>query len=285
MRVTIRQIQGMKKRGEHIPMLTAYDYPSARLVEAAGVPFILVGDSLGMVVLGHDSTLPVTLEVMIHHARAVVRGTTEALVVADLPFMTYNVSPEQALQNAARLMQESGVQAVKLEGGHYIASTVQRLTTCGIPVMGHLGLTPQAVHQLAGFRVQGRTAEAAQRLLDEAQALQDAGAFSLVLELVPTELARLISQTLTIPTIGIGAGAGCDGQVQVLHDILGLYEDFVPKHTKQYATLGQTIRTAVSQYAAEVRSGQFPTSAQSFGMEETILHALYGPPAKDVPPA
>jgi 3-methyl-2-oxobutanoate hydroxymethyltransferase len=190
--------------------------------------------------------------------------------------MTYNISSELALQNAGRLMQEGGVQAVKLEGGQYVASTVQRLTECGIPVMGHLGLTPQAVHQLSGFRVQGRTAETAQHLLDDALALQAAGAFSVVLELVPTELARHISQRLTIPTIGIGAGAGCDGQVQVMHDLLGLYDDFVPKHAKQFATLGQTIRAAVAQYAEEVQKGEFPTAEQSFNMDETILDTLYG---------
>jgi 3-methyl-2-oxobutanoate hydroxymethyltransferase len=276
MRLTIRQIQIMKQKGRRIPMLTAYDYTSARLIEAAGIHFILVGDSLGMVMLGYDSTLPVTLDAIIHHARAVVRGTAKALVVADLPFMTYNVSLELALQNAGRLMQEGGVQAVKLEGGHYIAPTVKRLTDCGIPVMGHLGLTPQAIHQLSGFRVQGRTAEAAQRLLDDALALQAAGAFSIVLELVPTELARHISQQLTIPTIGIGAGAGCDGQVQVMHDMLGLYDDFVPKHAKQYATLGLSIRAAVAQYAEEVQKGEFPAAEQSFNMDETVLHTLYG---------
>ena len=276
MRTTIRQIQAMKQRGRRIPMLTAYDYTSARLIEAAGVNFILVGDSLGMVMLGYDSTLPVTLDAMIHHAGAVARGATKALVVADLPFMTYNVSPELALQNAGRLMQEGGVQAVKLEGGRYIAPTVKRITDCGIPVMGHLGLTPQAVHQLSGFRVQGRTAETAQRLLDDALALQAAGAFSVVLELVPTALARHISQQLAIPTIGIGAGAGCDGQVQVLHDMLGLYDDFVPKHAKQFATLGQTIRDAAAQYVEEVEKGEFPTAAQSFDMDDAVLDALYG---------
>ncbi len=281
MRLTIRQIRRMKQRGERIAMLTAYDYTSARLAEAAGVSFLLVGDSLGMVVLGHDSTLPVTLDAMMHHARAVVRGTSKALVVADLPFMTYNVSPEQALQNAGRMMQEAGVQAIKLEGGQYIAPIVERLTACGIPVMGHLGLTPQSIHQLSGFRVQGRDTDTAQRLADDALALQQAGAFSVVLELVPTELARRISQSLAIPTIGIGAGNGCDGQVQVWHDVLGLYEDFVPKHTKQYATLGQTIRAALSQYVDDVQSGAFPAAEQSFAMDETVLDALYGPPVRD----
>ncbi len=276
MRITIRQILTMKQKSRRIPMLTAYDYTSARLIEAAGINLILVGDSLGMVMLGYDSTLPVTLDAMIHHSRAVVRGTSKALVVADLPFMTYNVSPEAALENAGRLMQEGGVQAVKLEGGQYIASTVSRITECGIPVMGHLGLTPQAVHQLSGFRVQGRTSEAAQCLLDDSLALQAAGAFSIVLELVPAALARHISRQLTIPTIGIGAGAGCDGQVQVMHDMLGLYDDFVPKHAKQYASLGQAIRGAVAQYAEEVEKGEFPTAEQSFNMDEAVLDTLYG---------
>ena len=274
MRLTIRHFRDMKRRGERIAMLTAYDYTSARLAEAAGIPLLLVGDSLGMVMLGYDSTVPVTLESIIHHARAVVRGTTKALVVADLPFMTYTVSPEQALQNAARLMQEAGVQAVKLEGGQHIAPTVQRLTTCGIPVMGHIGLTPQAVHQLAGYRVQGRSAEAAQHLVRDAQALQEAGAFSLVLELLPTALARVISESVRIPTIGIGAGNACDGQVQVWHDLLGLFEDFVPKHAKPYAKLGATIRVALSQFADEVRQGQFPTADHSFEMDETVLDTL-----------
>jgi 3-methyl-2-oxobutanoate hydroxymethyltransferase len=274
MRLTIRHIRDMKRRGERIAMLTAYDYTSARLAEAAGIPLLLVGDSLGMVMLGYDSTVPVTLEAIIHHARAVVRGTTKALIVADLPFMTYTISPEQALQNAARLMQEAGVQAVKLEGGQHIAPTVQRLTTCGIPVMGHIGLTPQAVHQLAGYRVQGRSAEAAQHLVRDAEALQEAGAFSIVLELLPTALARVMSEALRIPTIGIGAGSACDGQVQVWHDLLGLFEDFVPKHTKQYATLGATIRTALSQYAEEVRQGHFPTADHGFEMDETVLDTL-----------
>ncbi len=274
MRLTIRHIRDMKRRGERIAMLTAYDYTSARLAEAADIPLLLVGDSLGMVMLGYDSTVPVTLEAIIHHARAVVRGTTKALIVADLTFMTYTISPEQALQNAARLMQEAGVQAVKLEGGQHIAPTVQRLTTCGIPVMGHIGLTPQAVHQLAGYRVQGRSAEAAQHLVRDAQALQEAGAFSIVLELLPTALARVMSESLRIPTIGIGAGNACDGQVQVWHDLLGLFEDFVPKHTKQYTTLGATIRTALKQYAEEVRQGHFPTADHGFEMDETVLDTL-----------
>jgi len=266
MRVTIRDIQAMKERGEVISMLTAYDYTSARLVEQAGVPLILVGDSLGMVVLGYDSTLPVTLEDMIHHTRAVVRGTEKALIVGDMPFMTYQISPEEALHNAGRLIQEGGCQSIKLEGGQTMASTVRRLVDIGIPVMGHIGLTPQSVNQLGGFRVQGKTTQDAQRLIDDALAIEDAGAFALVLESIPARLASTITARLRIPTIGIGAGVGCDGQVQVLHDMLGLFEGFVPKHAKRYATLGEEIRRAVGKYVEEVQSRSFPDDAHTFRM-------------------
>jgi len=276
MRLTIRDIQAMKERGEIIPMLTAYDYTSARLVEQAGVPLILVGDSLGMVVLGHDSTLPVTLGEMIHHTRAVVRGTQKALVGGDMPFMTYQISPEQALRNAGRFMQEGGCQAIKLEGGEKMAETTRRLVQAGIPVMGHIGLTPQSVNQLGGFRVQGRTVQDARQLIDDALAIEDAGAFALVLEAVPARLAAMITERLRIPTIGIGAGAGCDGQVQVLHDMLGLFEDFVPKHAKRYAMLGEEIRRAVREYIEEVQAGTFPTEAHSFSMSEQVAEGLYG---------
>ncbi len=276
MRFTIRDIQALKDRGEIIPMLTAYDYTSARLVEQAGVPMILVGDSLGMVVLGHDSTLPVTLDEMIHHIRAVVRGTKKVLIVGDMPFMTYQISPEQALRNAGRFMQEGGCQAVKLEGGRPMAETTQRLVEAGIPVMGHIGLTPQSVNQLGGFRVQGKTVQDARRLIDDALAIEDAGAFSLVLEAVPARLSSMITERLHIPTIGIGAGAGCDGQVQVLHDMLGLFEDFVPKHAKRYAMLGEEIREAVGQYVEEVQAREFPTEAHSFSMSDQVAEGLYG---------
>jgi len=276
MRLTVRDIQAMKERGEIIPMLTAYDYTSARLVEQAGIPMILVGDSLGMVVLGHDSTLPVTLAEMIHHTRAVVRGTQKALVVGDMPFMTYQISPEQALRNAGRFMQEGGCQAVKLEGGEKMAETTRRLVQAGIPVMGHIGLTPQSVNQLGGFRVQGRTVQDARQLIDDALAIEDAGAFAVVLEAIPARLAAMITERLRVPTIGIGAGAGCDGQVQVLHDMLGLFEDFVPKHAKRYATLGEEIRRAVREYVEEVQAGAFPTEAHSFSMSDNVAEGLYG---------
>jgi 3-methyl-2-oxobutanoate hydroxymethyltransferase len=254
----------MKKRQQRIPMLTAYDYPTAKLIDAAGIPVILVGDSLGTTVLGYENTIPVTLDDVVHHTRAVARGARHALVIADLPFMTYKVSPEQALQNAARLIQDGGAQAVKLEGGAIVAETTRRLVESGLPVQGHLGLTPQSLHQIGGYRVQGRGAAAAQRLIDDAKRLQDAGAFSLVLELVPAYLAETITQALSIPTIGIGAGPFCDGQVQVIHDLLGLDPDFHPRHARRYASLAETIRDAVTRYAADVREGTFPSPAESF---------------------
>jgi 3-methyl-2-oxobutanoate hydroxymethyltransferase len=259
-------------------MLTAYDYPSARLAEEAGVDMILVGDSLGMVVLGYESTLPVTLDDMLHHTKPVVRGSHQAMVVSDLPFMTYQTSVEDAMRNAGRLIQEGGAQAVKLEGGVHMAETVRRITQIGIPVVGHIGLTPQAINQLSGYKVQGRTPEAAERLIDDAVALQQAGAFAIVLETIPAPLAELISKRLRIPTIGIGAGAGCDGQVQVWHDLLSYSTTFMPKHmprhVKQYAHVGDAMRAAIEQYAAEVRAGAFPTQKESFQMPKAALEEL-----------
>ncbi|WP_026369447.1 3-methyl-2-oxobutanoate hydroxymethyltransferase [Kallotenue papyrolyticum] len=269
MRITIHEIQAMKTRGERIPMLTAYDYTTAKALDAAGIPLILVGDSLGMVVLGYASTVPVTLEDMLHHIKAVVRGTERALIVGDLPFLTY-ATPELALRNAGRLLQEGGCQAVKLEGGAAIAPTVRRLTEAGIPVMGHLGFTPQSVNTL-GMHVQAKTAAAAQRLIEDALLLEQAGAFAIVLELIPAPLAQAVTERLRIPTIGIGAGAGCDGQVQVLHDLLGLYTDFVPRHAKQYRRLADEIRAAAGEYADEVRRGAFPTRAHSATMDQAEL--------------
>jgi 3-methyl-2-oxobutanoate hydroxymethyltransferase len=273
-RVTVDEIKDFKKRGEKIVMVTAYDYPSARLADEAGVDMILVGDTLGMVVLGYDSTLPVTMEDMIHHIKPVVRGSQRAMVVGDMPFMSFQTSTEDAIRNAGRMMQETGCQAVKLEGGVHMAETVRRLVQIGIPVVGHIGLTPQSVNQLSGFKVQGRTPEAAERLMDDAISLQQAGAFCVVLELVPTPLAKLISERLRVPTIGIGAGAGCDGQVQVWHDLLALYSAFVPKHAKQYAQIGEAIKTAIGEYVAEVKDGRFPTSKESFRMDEGVLADL-----------
>ena len=275
MRVTIRDIQRMKEAGERIPMLTAYDYTTAQLLDAAGIPMLLVGDSLGMVVLGHQSTVPVTVEDIIHHAVPVVRGAQRALIVADMPFLTYTTN-EQALQTAGRLLRETGCQAVKLEGGTAVAPVVARLVEAGIPVMGHIGFTPQSVNTL-GTRVQGRSVERAREIVAGACALESAGAFAVVLELMPEQLARAITDKLRIPTIGIGAGAGCSGEVQVIHDLLGLYNDFVPKHTKRYRNIGDEIRAAVSEYAREVRDGAFPAAEHASSMDEAVLdEVLHG---------
>ncbi len=274
MRITINQIKEMKQKGEKITMLTAYDYATAKIVDEVGIPLILVGDSLGMVVLGYESTIPVTMEDMLHHTKAVVRGTKQTMVVGDMPFMTYHISVDDALRNAARFIQEAGAQAIKLEGGVTVAEKVKRIVDCGIPVMGHIGLTPQSIHQFGGFKVQGKTPEAATRLLKDAQALEEAGAFAIVLETVPAPLAALITEKIGIPTIGIGAGIGCDGQVQVINDILGSFADFVPKHAKQYAKLTDIIRKAVTEYHDEVKAGSFPTDKQSFSMDESILAEL-----------
>ena len=274
MRITINQIKEMKQKGEKITMLTAYDYSTAKIVDEVGIPLILVGDSLGMVVLGYESTIPVTMAEMLHHTKAVIRGTKQAMVISDMPFMTYHVSIEEALHNAARFIQEGGAQAVKLEGGITVAEKVRNIVNCGIPVMGHIGLTPQSIHQFGGFKVQGRSPEAAIRLLKDAQALEEAGAFAVVLETVPAPLASLITQRIGIPTIGIGAGIGCDGQVQVINDILGSFTDFVPKHAKQYTKLTDIIRAAVTEYDNEVKAGSFPTDKQSFSMDESILAEL-----------
>jgi len=274
MRVTVSDIRGMKESGEKIAMLTAYDYSTAKLMDEAGIPFILVGDSLGMVTLGYETTIPVTMDEMIHHTKAVVRGTKHALIVGDMPFMTYHVSVEDALRNAARFIQEGGAQAVKLEGGETVADKVKRMVECGMPVLGHIGLTPQSVHQFGGFKVQGRTPEAAVRLLNDARALDEAGVFGIVLETVPAPLSKLITETVSVPTIGIGAGPHCDGQVQVVNDILGLFTDFVPKHAKQYAMLCDVIKGAVSEYMSEVQEQTFPTSKQSYTMDESIVAEL-----------
>jgi 3-methyl-2-oxobutanoate hydroxymethyltransferase len=277
-RITVADVQDMKQRGEKVVMLTAYDYPSARIADASGVDVILVGDSLGMVVLGYDDTIAVTMGDMLHHTRAVGRGSERAMVVTDLPFMTYQVSTEEAMRNAGRLLQESGCQAVKLEGGVHMAETVRRIVQIGIPVVGHIGLTPQSINQLSGYKVQGRTPETAQRLLEDAIALQQAGAFCVVLETIPAPLAEMISKRLTIPTIGIGAGAGCDGQVLVWHDLLSYNTSFlprhIPRHVKQYANVGEDMGRAIKEYAAEVRAGTFPTLKESFQMDPESLAEL-----------
>ena len=274
MRLTIEKISQFKESGEKIPMLTAYDFPTAKLLDDAGVPMILVGDSLGMVVLGYDSTVPVTMADMLHHIKAVVRGTNRAIVVGDMPFMSYQSSTSEAMRNAGRLLQEGGCQAVKLEGGKRVAATVQRIVESGIPVMGHLGLTPQSVNQLSGFRVQGKTPRAAVQLIQDAHALEEAGAFSIVLESVPAPLAKIITERISIPTIGIGAGPYCDGQVQVLPDMLGLFTEFMPKHAKAYVNLAESIGSAVSCYMREVSSSAFPTAKESYGLKETVAEEL-----------
>jgi 3-methyl-2-oxobutanoate hydroxymethyltransferase len=269
MRVTTRKIGQMKRRSERIVMVTTYDAMSAGAAERAGIPMVLVGDSLGQVVQGYDSTIPVSMDDMVSHTAAVARCAPSPLIVADLPFLSYQVSEEIALTNAARLLQEGGAQAVKLEGGVSVAPTVKRLTDAGIAVMGHIGFTPQSVHQLGGYRVQGRTEDAAARLLEDALALQDAGAFAVVLELVPTEVAATITERLDVPTIGIGAGPDCDGQVQVFHDLLGLLPDFRPKHAGRYGDLAGVIDEALSRYADDVRGNKFPTDAESFSTKSS----------------
>jgi 3-methyl-2-oxobutanoate hydroxymethyltransferase len=273
-KTTVRQLAEMKECGERIPMITAYDYTTAALADAAGIPVVLVGDSLGMVVLGYESTIPVTMEDIIHHTRMVVRGNKNSLIIADLPFMTYQVEPAQALRNAARLLQEGGAHTVKLEGGENIAPTIRHIVACDIPVMAHIGVTPQSVNAFGGYRVRGRSVEQARQIVRDALAVEAAGAYAVVLELVPAPLARFITDRLTIPTIGIGAGPGCDGQVQVLHDMLGLFTDFVPRHARRYADLAQAINEAFTQYADDVRDGSFPTAAESFTLDESILDEL-----------
>ena len=282
MRVTIRDLRRMKRNGEKIPMITAYDYTSAQLVEKAGIPLILVGDSLGQVVLGYDSTVPVTMDEMVHHIRTVVRGTQRAHVVGDLPFLSYHADIPEAIRNAGRLLKEGGAQSVKLEGGRAQAETVSRIVESGIPVMGHIGLTPQAVNQLGGYRVQGRSLKDAVRLMEDARALEEAGAYAIVLECVPAQLAGMITERVGVPTIGIGAGVGCDGQVQVFHDMMGLYQDFVPKHARQYAQLGQTIVEATQNYVRDVEVEQFPDDSESFRLSEGVLEALSEYSAKPV---
>jgi 3-methyl-2-oxobutanoate hydroxymethyltransferase len=268
-RITTHKIQQMKRRGEPIPMVTAYDYTAARIVDASGIPMILVGDSMGHVVLGFDSTIPVTVDDIVRASAAVVRGTIRPLIIADMPFLSYQIDAETALRNAARLIQEGGAQAVKLEGGKTVAPIVRRLADAGLAVMGHIGLTPQHVNQLGGYRIQGKSEFAANQIIEDAIALQDAGAFAIVLELIPVELAKKITEKLDIPTIGIGAGVHCDGQVQVFHDMLGLDPDFRPRHSGKYADLAPVIQDALERYSVDVKAGTFPTDAQSFYSDES----------------
>jgi len=280
--LTITKMKKMKQGGEPISVLTAYDYPSAKLAEEAGIDVILVGDSLGNVVLGYDTTIPVTLDDMVYHTRAVARAAKETFIVADLPFMTYRLGKETTLRNAARLMQEGRAHSVKMEGGAEIADEVAALVQAGIPVMGHIGLTPQAVHQLGGYRVQGKVDQEARQLMEDAKALEAAGAFAIVIELVPEQLAKQVAEALSIPLIGIGAGAGCDGQVLVYHDILQYASPYRSKRfVKTYADLGTTVREAIGNYVADVKSRAFPQEEHSFPMDEELIKQLYGSGAAD----
>ncbi len=273
MRVSIQDLQALKDRGERFPVLTAYDYPTAKIIDEVGIPVILVGDSLANVVLGYESTVFVTMDEMLHHTKAVARGAKQALIVGDMPFMSYQTNPAEALTNAARFLREAGAQAVKLEGGEVMAETVRALTDRGIPVMGHVGYTPQSSYKI-GRRVQGRSLEDARKLVRDAQALDEAGAFSVVVELVPSELAKVITDRIKVPTIGIGAGPDCDAQVQVISDILGIYTDFVPRHAKRFVKLADAMREGVKGYVAEVMDGSFPAPEHGSGMEEEVLRAL-----------
>jgi len=261
---TVRDIGQMKQQRDKISVLTAYDYPFARLISEAGIDMILVGDSVGSVFSGYDNTLPVTMDEMIYHTRAVVRGAGQTLVVADMPFMSYQTDLRDARHNAGRLIKEGGAQAVKLEGGENMAETIRTIVDIDIPVIGHVGLTPQSIHRMGGFRVQGRQDEQARRILADARAVEEAGAFALVLEGIPRSLGRQITEALSIPTIGIGAGADCDGQVLVIHDILGLCDKYSPKFIKRYADVSTTISAGIEDYIREVKSGAFPTEAHSF---------------------
>jgi 3-methyl-2-oxobutanoate hydroxymethyltransferase len=273
-RVTIADLRARKEAGRKITMMTAYDYPSARLVDQAGIDTILVGDSLGMVVLGYASTVPVTMDEMIHHCKAVCRGSERAFVIGDLPFMSYQVSVEQAVANAGRFVKEAGCDAVKLEGGTEMAPVAKAIVKAGIPVCAHIGLTPQTATMLGGFKVQGKDAEGAKALIRSAKAFEEAGAFMVVIECVPDVLAGKITAELAIPTIGIGAGKGCDGQVLVYHDLLGLFDRFTPKFVKRYANLGPLIKAALEEYKREVESGDFPGPEHVFAMKPEEVEKL-----------
>ncbi len=275
MKNTVSTFREQKAKGEKISMLTAYDYSTAKLMDEAGINGILVGDSLGMVVLGYEDTLPVTMEDMIHHTAAVCRGAKNTLVVGDMPFMSYQVSVEEAVYNAGRLMKEGRCQAVKLEGGASVCPQIRAITNASIPVMAHIGLTPQSINAFGGFKVQGKSEEAAKKLLEDAKAIEEAGAFAVVLECVPAKLAELISKSISIPTIGIGAGAGCDGQILVYQDMLGLFSDFTPKFVKKYANVGEMMTQAFRDYIADVQEGSFPAPEHTFAISEDVIKKLY----------
>ena len=280
-RLTVSDIARLHADGQRIAMITAYDYPVARLLDESGIPILLVGDSLGRAILGYENEIPVSMEDMLHHAKAVVRGARAALIVGDMPFLSY-ATPEQGVHNAGRFLAEAGVQAVKVEGGRRSSRTIEAITRAGIPVMGHIGLTPQSINQIGKLRVQGKTRDAARDLLADAMAVQDAGAFSVVLELVPEQLAAAITERLQVPTIGIGAGAGCSGQVQVLTDLLG-YEEWHPRHARPYANLRDTILAAARAYRADVEAGTFPGPAESVRMDDEVIDAVLGHSVLDRP--
>lgn len=274
-KITIPQFKEMKQQGKKIKMVTAYDYLLAAVIDKSPIETILVGDSLGMVVLGYESTVSVTMEDMLHHIKPVVKGAPNTLIIADMPFGSYNVSISEAIANANRIMKEGGADCIKLEGGAVVVETVRSIVNAGIPVMAHIGLTPQTVSQLGGFKVQGKDAGAALKLLEDAQKLEEAGAFAIVAECVPAPVAKLLAEKLSIPVIGIGAGADCDGQVLVAQDMLGMFDRFVPKFVKQYANLNGIIVDALQEYAKEVDKGIFPGPEHSFGMKEEVLKKLY----------
>lgn len=275
MKKTVSTLQQAKENGQKITMLTAYDYSTAKLMDEAGIDMILVGDSLGNVILGYEDTISVTMEDMIHHGAAVSRGVKETMVVVDMPFMSYQISVEEAVTNAGRLMKEGRANAIKLEGGKSVCPQIKAITQAGIPVVAHLGLTPQSINALGGYKVQGKSEDAAKKLLEDALAVQEAGAFALVLECVPTKLASLITKKLTIPTIGIGAGNECDGQVLVYQDMLGMFSDYVPKFVKQFAQVGEIMKKAFTDYKEEVASGAFPAEKNSYKIDDEVIDKLY----------
>ena len=275
MKNTVSTFKEQKVKGDKITMLTAYDYSTAKLMDQSGINGILVGDSLGMVMLGYENTLPVTMEDMIHHTRAVTRGAKDALVVGDMPFMSYQVSVEEAMYNAGRLMKEGRCQAVKLEGGASVCPQIKAITAASIPVMAHIGLTPQSVNVFGGFKVQGKSEEGAKKLIEEAKAVEEAGAFAIVLECVPEKLAEIISESINIPTIGIGAGSGCDGQILVYQDMLGMVSDFTPKFVKQFAKVGDVMKEAFAAYIEETKQGSFPAPEHTFKISEDVINKLY----------
>ncbi len=272
---TVKSFQDAKDGNRKITMLTAYDYSMAKMVDEAGIDAILIGDSLGMVFQGNDSTLPVTVDDIIYHTRAVVRGAKRALIVSDMPFMSYHVSPEEAVRNAGRLVKEGGAHAVKLEGGVKYAKVIEAIVDAQIPVMGHIGLTPQSVNAFGGFKVQGKDEAAARQIIEDAKAIEKAGVFAITLEGIPAKLAKMVTEAVSVPTIGIGAGRDCDGQVLVINDMLGMFSDFVPKFVKQYAKLNIDINSALKAYIEEVGNGSFPTDSHTFSIDSDILDKLY----------